>query len=135
MIVYKVVDKKSRYGSNAAIYMKINNLDQNQFKKQIEGWRISNYFPKYKKDEIVKYVKRSPGIMCFENPNKAKQFIMKENIDDVTEIIKVKGIDMIYDGNRRFDIVRCVGSKPFDIYTMPNLSVRYITFKEVEVLE
>ena len=53
MIVYKVVDKKSRYGSNAAIYMKINNLDQNQFKKQIEGWRISNYFPKYKKDEIV----------------------------------------------------------------------------------
>jgi hypothetical protein len=95
MISYKLVHNGSRYGSNAACFIKDfnNSVDQSliplfELFKRYRG--LEKYFPKYEKGKIVKCVEGSIGLMCFKSQNYCRKFAKACEIFHVSKIIKVR---------------------------------------------
>jgi hypothetical protein len=79
MIVYKVVDRNTRYGSNYIVYTnkynKIKELHE-KFKGLLQKYpKLKEYFPQYKEGEVIQCVKGSVGLMSLETKEDAKNFI------------------------------------------------------------
>jgi hypothetical protein len=87
MIAYKVVHKKTRYGSNAAGY--IEDYGERSFHNTVEQLKLEKFFPVYKKDVVVKQAPKSVGLMAFESLDKARSF--RRNYAFDAKIIKVEG--------------------------------------------
>lgn len=88
-IYYKVVDKKTRYGTNAAGY--INKYGIDAFTEVVNKFNMYEYFPVYKDGATVSGVKGTPGIMCFNSIENAENFIL--NYPDIMKnvsLLKVK---------------------------------------------
>lgn len=76
MICYKVVSQKYRYGTNATGYIAMYGF--NRFKDKLRTHKaLKQFFPIYKKGEIVKSVPGSIGILCFKTREHATLFISK----------------------------------------------------------
>ena len=91
MIIYKVVEKRSRRGTNWILSSKMEKLklfNDESYKK------LKPYFPQYRKGRIVKAVPKSTGILCFKTENHAKNFINGELRfnKQKAKIIKLRGI-------------------------------------------
>jgi len=87
MIAYKVVHRKTRYGSNAAGYIEEHN--EMLFHETVERLSLQKFFPVYKKDAIVKQAPKSVGLMAFDSLDRALHFVY--NYDFTAKIIKVEG--------------------------------------------
>lgn len=95
--VYKVVGTKERYGSNATGWAIQNDKPFEDFFKLNPDLKesLTQYFPKYEKGKVIKAVKGSVGILCFESRAYAENF-EKDYIylwgSNSTMIIKVIGL-------------------------------------------
>jgi hypothetical protein len=87
MIAYKVVHKKTRYGSNAAGFIKDNG--EKSFYYTVKQLKLKKFFPVYKKNTVVKQAPKSVGLMAFESLDQALGFIYEYDFD--AKIIKVEG--------------------------------------------
>jgi hypothetical protein len=104
-IVYKVVEKRTRWCSNWALFRaatKNSLVSGNRF-KEADAWRKKNkeWFPRYLKGTTVKKAPNSVGILAFQSKAAAKTFA-RDSFDVVfapAQIIKVKGI-----GERKQDV-------------------------------
>jgi len=91
MIAFKVVDKRTRHGSNWTMFYR-----QSE-EKNVKGRlakikkKIPNIFPRYKKNRIINSLNESPGIYCFSSIYSAKAFIYTHALERYTKIIKVRG--------------------------------------------
>ncbi len=92
MIVYKVVEKKTRWGSNWTIFK--HSYIRSVAAKNAVKFRKKHpeFFPHYYKGRVIKAAPDSPGIMCFETRRAAETFIFKTGIFSTAITIKVKGI-------------------------------------------
>jgi hypothetical protein len=137
MIAYKVVDKRTRYGTNAAIFIDSTKFSKYEFERFIKENDLVEYYPSYEKGNIAEAVKDSHGIMCFHDINDAYDFMERENLEDICEIIKVEGINLIHDGKRSYRIAPSVGMFPNNVKDIKFYEARvyYITYEKVKVLE
>jgi hypothetical protein len=137
MIVYKVVTKGSRYGSNAAVYIGHGGIMalKNLFK---ECPKLKKYFPRYSKGAEIEAVKGSVGICCFVNRTAARNFRFSHDIEEITKIIKVIGRKKDFDRNNPVLLQGC-GSSPerlIDAKSREKTRVPgTITFRRIKVLE
>jgi hypothetical protein len=90
MICYKVVGKENRYGSNYTMLYSDNNMPETGIDMRV----FKRFFPKYEKGKIVKAIRGSQGIFCFQTKTDAQKFrhTCSENFQKITTIIKVEGI-------------------------------------------
>ena len=87
-MAFKVVDKCTRRGTNAAIAMHNLNIPNAAFDHY-----CPEYYPVYIKDTLVGAVPNSAGICCFKTVKHAERFIKQFN-DSIARrliIIKVRG--------------------------------------------
>lgn len=96
MIAYKVVAKKTRYGSNAIGYLRDyeHMFEWSMFRKVLKKYpELKQYFPVYKKNATVTAVSRSAGIFAFREKFQAETFIKEyfNGIRSKVEIIKIEG--------------------------------------------
>jgi hypothetical protein len=143
-IVYKIVGKRNRRGSNFTLfftgekYYKFSSWKR--IKKNRELWvKLEKYFPIYKNGAIINSVKGSPGIMCFENMDNVDIFLDRERFRILGisyRIIKVKGI-----GRKKIRPAiqsRCGGSISnliFNSWNTMKAPIGTVTYKSVKVLE
>ena len=136
-ICYKVVEKRTRYGSNWSIYRAIFFMNRAETLPKPPD---SPYFQTYKKGSTIKCVPGSVGIMVFESKRSAKYFASNGALNnDRVMIIKVLGV-----GKMPHSLIlwEC-GSKPQQlleekgrmghIYVDPPYGTLF--FKSVKVLE
>ena len=91
-ILYKVVDKETRYGSNYMILKNENNFGL--WKYFVETY--PEFFPRYTKNTRVDGIKGSPGILCFDTFDNAKLFMFQMcRINKKNIIIKVKPLGKV----------------------------------------
>jgi len=136
MLVYKVVGRKHRYGSNASIYLYKFGLDV--FERMLDEYpQLKPYFPKYLKGSIVKSVESSIGILCFWDKKDAEQFRCSyaELSGEHTVIIEVDGIG--YPTEPSVVMRGCGYIKTFleKHPTMTEAPYGSVCFKAVEVLQ
>ncbi len=128
MIAYKVIDKVTKYGSNAWIYREYGNISE----FIADNPEAKKYFPKYEKGKIIRGVKGSPGIFCFENVEDARNFI---DVYSEAIIIKVEGIGKM---KRKPKILDGCGVHPLYLLhhkeTSKSIYKEAITFPSVKVL-
>ena len=94
MIAYKVVEKKTRKGSNWVMFKR--NHWKNYFNYDIKRIRRGGYmflFPTYRRGSIIKADPRTVGILCFATKEDAVQFQINYKLELSTKIIKVKGYE------------------------------------------
>lgn len=92
-VLYKVVGKEHRYGTNMTGYMCNKNLDAKEVEKFLESIpELKPFFPRYKKNSVVKAAPGSVGLLCFEDREFAEAFIARypESLTKAGTIIKVK---------------------------------------------
>jgi len=77
MIVYKVVHKDHRYGTNLIIFLQQNLISYQEFLKDTEE-EYREYFPLYLKDSILEAPKDSLGFLLFKRKIDALAFIKFE---------------------------------------------------------
>jgi hypothetical protein len=110
MIVFKVVHKETRYGSNATIFIQKNSI--HSFLKLFEHFTgLKKYFPKYEKGKIIKCVPGSAGLMCFKSLYFCDKFMKHNRLQSVNcDIIKVR----INKKNimKEQKIISCCGDEP-----------------------
>lgn len=140
MIVYKVVEKNTRNGSNVAMIKEQFSLSSaySDFYEKFLKFRKENeqFFPKYLKGTIVKCAEGSVGIICFKDKWYAKDFINNYDALRKTIIIKVKGINKMKTPVSL--VYGCGGTNIININKeagMMSPPHGTITFKAVEVLE
>jgi len=97
IIAYKVVHKETRYGSNAALFMRDKNRyyeSEAIFKEALEECsELRKFFPIYLKGKKIRRVKDSCGILCFLTIRDAENFLERYcGLSKITKIIKVTGI-------------------------------------------
>jgi len=136
-IVFKVIEKGTRKGSNWMMYKR--RVDNHpKFSKRIK----QNFFPSYYKGKTIKAFPESPGILCFQYKEDAKAFIRDAHLKNA-KIIKVKGIG---EANLRPLLIEGCGIAPYQLrrYYFDNaqypLRLLYshlsiVAFPAVEVLE
>ena len=155
-IVYKVVEKRTRHGSNFTLMKSCcENNDQleilRRWRKQYRKW-----FPTYRKNKIIRAPENSLGIMTFETKQYAAKFLEDEFSDyDLTmKIIKVEGInkmptpDSIIENAGTVYVWITAGEVETEAYNFMDASVTYevirnerpipeglACFKAVKVLE
>jgi len=154
MIAYKVVEKGTRHCSNVLLF-KTGNAHDPERVRDFLRWRRKHpeFFPKYLKGTIVRAVRGSAGIMCFESVRHAEWFISEvyvpRAVREHAKIIKVRGIGP---SSTPTEVVSGCGMHPWRLverYTrLPSLQRQLspyyschrsppgtIAFKVVEVLE
>ena len=99
MIVYKVVEKGTRYGTNMCLFkghVHRNHLNfYGNIKIKTIKIRLKQWFPRYSKGSIVKAAPGSIGIMCFETKVVAENFKNFYNtLNRNAKIIKVRGLKL-----------------------------------------
>jgi hypothetical protein len=147
-IAYKVVGKRNRFGSNMNIFLKEHHFGPMRF----EMWknenkalwkRLRRYFPQYIKGSIVKSVKGSPGIMCFETYEEAEKFtklfwhitlnnctiIKVKGIGEKTNVEEILAIRDKYD--HETDLSKLIRRKEY----ITRIGYKIISYPKVEVLE
>ena len=138
-MAYKVVDKESRLGSNAALCMFINKLSIDEFKAQIILFKVEEYFPEYKQGATVNAVPNSAEICCFRTMQNAEEWVAKNRIAMKPKfaIIKVRGKKKIRD-----PILVCsCGAQALSINELIKGNTTlpppkgFISFEKVKVLE
>lgn len=87
MKAFKVIDKETLLGSNAAIFRNL--YGKERLLKEIEGLEV--FFPKYSKGSFVGKAPRSIGLMAFEYVEEAKCFQKQCGLEDTTKIVHVSG--------------------------------------------
>jgi hypothetical protein len=144
-IVYKLVGKGHRYGTNATLFMYSEKTTFGKLgKKNKDLWNtIKKFCPRYFKGSIIYAPKGSVGIMCFKTLEAAIDF--KDSIwtdDAIFKIIKVRGIgkekrkfkyffqfiDNFLDLAPRYSSIK----KQKDLINSPE---NWVTYPAVEVLE
>jgi hypothetical protein len=85
---YKVIDKKTKFGTNAGHYIKTYGYDD--FEKIYE--RNPELFPKYEENTLIRAPYPDHGIFCFQNLHEAMFFISMMNDWDIYTIVGVVGI-------------------------------------------
>jgi hypothetical protein len=96
MKVYKVVEARTRYGSNVMGHkMECGFFSdppsaQNNFRKLIR--KYPDIFPKYTKGKIVTALPDTAGIFCFESKYFAERFTEEYYLEGRCKIIRVEGI-------------------------------------------
>ena len=136
MECYKVISKKYRYGTNATGFISKHGMIA--FKTILNNYpTIKKYFPKYKKGTIVESVKGSVGILCFNNKEKANDFITSnlECLNGLVQIIKINGMQKM---NSSYIKSGGMSIRPFvdmdnHYYAPPPKGTLF--FEKVEVLE
>ena len=143
---FKVVEKRTRFGTNYMIFKKMISSKRNDLKVNHED---KIFFPKYKKNSIIKAFPDSAGICCFESIYDAISFANHEVSDCDWIIITVKGkrrvkYPILYSG---FGLI---APKSFSYrikeyikmekeYKVPSPEIRklprgFISFEEIKVL-
>ncbi len=89
MKAFKVIDKDTRMGSNAAIFMTC--CGEEKLMEVIREYSLRPYFPRYIRGSLVKKVPRSPGIMAFKTIEHAKKFQYRYALENRTIIVEVEG--------------------------------------------
>jgi hypothetical protein len=84
MIAYKVVEKKTRHGSN---WMLINLYGE---KHRLTA-KYKKYFPKYNVGATVKSIPDSVGILCFKEKHNAMGFIGSYGLEEHAKVVRVDG--------------------------------------------
>ncbi len=107
MKAYKIVDKETRMGSNAAMFKR--SCGTAVLLDIIKNNHLEPYFPKYSEGDIVKKAPRSLGIMAFETVANAVEFQRDYEIENFTEIIPVKGAPC---KNQKVQIYSGIGCYP-----------------------
>lgn len=137
-ILYKVVHKEYRYGSNMSIYMyKNKNIKINVLLEDIKrkfGKDFDLYFPKYIKGKILETNKR--GFMCYSSLEDADQslYIHKFSLSDcITIRIRALSTPIKYD-----HVITGCGTNPTKLLTeRPDIWLYEDVFavKKLEVLD
>jgi hypothetical protein len=133
MIAYKVVEKRTRYGSNIAMFKHRNWISN---KDKINIRKNKNIFPRYFKGKIIKAKEGTPGIFFFEGIGDASLFMFSYSLESVCKIIRIKTIGDI---TRRPRILFGCGDNPFkiteDLLADGVLGICYSACPAIEVLE
>lgn len=140
-IVYKVVGKEHRYGSNPTGWMYEQDKTVEDLKDLLdENPDIAQFCPVYKKGAVICEVENTAGILCFESKYYAKQFVYEHFSDVDVEIVKVEGIGQPLPLKRlmtgMFDITdfQYIKNHEFESTSWP-LYIGTIAFHSVRVLE
>jgi hypothetical protein len=140
-IVYKVVGKRNKMGSNMNIFLDKYNLSFTKFKKKkpILWKELKQYFPQYKKGSVVESVPGSAGIMCFSSKKSANSFIDK-HFSYRKHLVKI--IEVLGCGKKRKKykyIGGCAGNfrrlLDINIFDHWDNEPGWITYESVVVLE
>lgn len=135
-IAYKVVDKKTRHGSNFVVYL--TELFQDRTFEEVEDTikylRLKRYFPIYKKGKIVKAAPDSVGIFCFNDKDSAFDFMNNNEILEFCNIVSVRGIGKSL--NVKYISSNC-GSCLYYVKSMRDVPppIGTVFYNSVEVLE
>ncbi len=139
MIVYKVVEKKTRNCSNIAMFKQVHNVSEDFVTKTFRSTKEGKkFFPIYEKGKTIKAVEKSIGIMCFETIEKARLFKQDQFYNQrKLEVIKVEGLGK---PRRNLRIVMGCGDNPSYLlrkksHTKTNAPSGTVTFKSVKVME
>jgi len=136
MTAFKVVGKRTRWGSNITLYR--NNYPLNEH--LVDARRLCrehpDYFPKYSKGATITALKSTPGIMCFKDRDYAEDFLETYDIRLEAKIIRVRGIGR---PRRSLKIFSGCGDTPEYLWTLEEPIGSPITgtvaFKSVKVLD
>ena len=96
MVVFKVVEKQTRWCSNWMIFKHSYQIGECTSSWFSAGVRFRKkhpeYFPRYLKGHIIYAAPNSAGIMCFLYKSQAEKFRKRHSCDGNAFIIKVRGI-------------------------------------------
>lgn len=130
---FKVVDERTRYGSNAGLFLRNNDLDY--FEKVVEEENLKRYFPVYECGSRIRMAPGTVGILGFKDLKSAEGF--RDNYMGLrknAEIILISGIPY----KERVQLFTQCG---YDIKVVKRSSSEgtcsppgTVTFKEVRVL-
>ena len=141
MIVYKVVEKKTRNCSNIAMCKQSEVLYFTGYtiRELLSNKKTKEFFPIYKKGKTIKAVKGSIGIMCFETIEAAKTFKKDAfKFPSAMTIIQVEGLGK---PRKRLKIICSCGCNPTHLFDPQKEQLKAdppagtITFNSVKVLE
>jgi len=102
---YKVVDRDTRMGSNAAMFKR--RYGKDALLNKIKNNGLEKYFPTYGKGSTVKKTDYSLGIMAFETIKDAAEFQHDYGLEDFTEIVSVEGVLCRNQRKRIYSSVGC----------------------------
>ena len=96
-ILYKVVGKEHRYGSNMTAWMLNENKSLEETKEFLEQFpNLKPYFPRYVKKTVIEEVPYSPGLLCFSSKTAAGLFINTYTVfQNKIVIIKVQSLSWV----------------------------------------
>lgn len=133
--VYKVVEKKTRHGSNMTIYLNSIPSTRRQLYKRIKKIIPEYLRPRYLKGRIIKAHPDTVGIMCFKTVENANHFICNYGLQSTSRIVKARGI---LRETQNVKIIPQCGSEPEYLLIRIGITappVGTIFCDEIEVLE
>lgn len=92
-ILYKVVEKGTRHGSNWALFKAGASPQDRRHYDAVNAWRRKNkaWFPRYLKGHVIEKAPGSIGLLTFRTLGDAREFIGQECRYVQMKIIKVRG--------------------------------------------
>ena len=112
-IAYKVVDPKTRYGTN--IILAKRNCDSYTLQKLLNAY--PEYFPQYHKEVIVEKAPETEGLFVFPEKEHAENFVFAELHDLPVKIIRVQPLAELKQPKRVF---AQFGARPWELPRMRN---------------
>jgi len=130
-ILYKVVEKKTRFGSNWAIFasnLKRFSYDPAHRDAYKEGLAFRKkhpqLFPRYLKGHIIEALKDTIGLMLFNDSYDALEFQAHHRLDENTKVIRVEPLSKVNKIPKRFSVVSNCGGD------VKNLEYAYMAGRE-----
>ncbi len=112
-IAYKVVDPKTRYGTNVILAKRT--CDGYTLQKLLNAY--PEYFPQYHKEAIVEKAPRTEGLFIFLEKEHAENFVLDELYDLFVKIIRVQPLAELKQPRRVF---AHMGATPWELPGMRN---------------
>lgn len=116
-IVYKVVEKRTRHGTNMTMFLNnIPDFRKHRYKR-IKKFIPEYLRPRYLKGRTIKAHPHTVGLMCFKTVDYAKSFIYDYSLQSTSIVIKVRGI---LRKNQNVTIIPHCGTAPQYLLIMKN---------------
>ena len=139
MIAYKVVEKRTRWGSNWMMFKNryaCGRISLEEFTRGLKfRKRHPEIFPHYYRGRIIKAAPCSLGILCFETKKDAENFILDADFGSSATIVAVRGIGFARAVKK---VLACCGAYPWRLETGSFVTLApkgTLAFDAIKVLE